>query len=257
MGLDVSIWAAFTAGLLSFLSPCVLPLVPPYLCFIAGTSLEELTGKAGVNPAIQRKAVISSLLFVAGFSTVFIALGASASLIGQWMREAIAWEVSIGGVSFPVLTSIAGIIIIIMGLHFLGAFRIGLLSREVRYHQESRPVGLFGAYAIGLAFALGWTPCIGPVLAAILSVASLEDSVQKGAGLLAVYSAGLGVPFLLAAVAMPQFLKFMSGFRRHLGTVEKVMGGLLVVTGVMFLSGTFTTLSYWMLETFPGLATLG
>jgi cytochrome c-type biogenesis protein len=257
MGLDVSIWAAFTAGLLSFLSPCVLPLVPPYLCFIAGTSLEELTEKHGVNPAIQRKAVISSLLFVAGFCTVFIALGASASLIGQWMREATAWEVTIGGMSFPVLTSVAGIIIIIMGLHFLGAFRIGLLSKEVRYHQESRPVGFVGAYAIGLAFALGWTPCIGPVLAAILSVASLEDSVQKGAGLLAVYSAGLGVPFLLAAVAMPQFLKFTSGFRKHLGTVEKVMGGLLVVTGVMFLSGTFTTLSYWMLETFPGLATLG
>jgi cytochrome c-type biogenesis protein len=257
MGLDVSIWAAFTAGLLSFLSPCVLPLVPPYLCFIAGTSLEELTGKDGPAPGVQRKALLAAALFVAGFSTVFIALGASASLIGQWMREAISWEVQIGGVNFPVLTSIAGIIIIIMGLHFLGVFRIALLSREVRYHQEARPVGMVGAYVIGLAFALGWTPCIGPVLAAILSVASLENSATKGAGLLAVYSAGLGVPFLLAAVAMPQFLRFMTRFRKHLGTVEKVMGGLLVVTGVMFLSGTFTTLSYWMIETFPGLATLG
>jgi cytochrome c-type biogenesis protein len=257
MGLDVSIWAAFFAGLLSFLSPCVLPLVPPYLCFIAGTSLEELTGEAETDSAVQRRALAASVLFVMGFSTVFIALGASASVIGQWLREATTWEITIGSMDFPVLTSVAGVIIIIMGLHFLGAFRIGFLSREVRYQQEAKPVGLFGAYAIGLAFALGWTPCIGPVLAAILTVAGSADSVTTGAGLLAIYSAGLGVPFLLAAVAMPQFLVFMKKFRRHLGLVEKAMGGMLVVTGVMFLTGTFTTLSYWMIETFPGLATLG
>ncbi|NNJ74047.1 MAG: cytochrome c biogenesis protein CcdA [Anderseniella sp.] len=257
MGLDVSIWAAFFAGLLSFLSPCVLPLVPPYLCFIAGTSLEELTGEAEADSAVQRRALAASVLFVLGFSTVFIALGASASVIGQWLREATTWEITIGSMNFPVLTSVAGVIIIIMGLHFLGAFRIGFLSREVRYQQEAKPVGWFGAYAIGLAFALGWTPCIGPVLAAILTVAGSADSVTTGAGLLAIYSAGLGVPFLLAAVAMPQFLVFMKKFRRHLGLVEKAMGGMLVVTGVMFLTGTFTTLSYWMIETFPGLATLG
>jgi cytochrome c-type biogenesis protein len=257
MGLDVSIWAAFVAGLLSFLSPCVLPLVPPYLCFIAGASLEELTGETQASPAVQRKAVAASALFVMGFSTVFISLGASASVIGQWLRQATTWEITIGSMNFPVLTSLAGVIIIVMGLHFLGAFRIAFLSREVRYQQEARPVGLLGAYAIGLAFALGWTPCIGPVLAAILTVAGSADSVAKGAGLLAVYSAGLGVPFLLAAVAMPQFLSFLKRFRRHLGMVEKAMGGMLVVTGIMFLTGTFTTLSYWMIETFPGLAALG
>jgi cytochrome c-type biogenesis protein len=257
MGLDVSIWAAFLAGLLSFLSPCVLPLVPPYLCFIAGTSLEDLTSEAETDRGVQRKALAASVLFVLGFSTVFIALGASASVIGQWLREATTWEITIGSMNFPVLTSVAGVIIIIMGLHFLGAFRIGLLSREVRYQQEAKPVGLFGAYAIGLAFALGWTPCIGPVLAAILTVAGSADGVAAGAGLLAVYSAGLGVPFLLAAVAMPQFLVFMKRFRRHLGFVEKAMGAMLVITGVLFLTGTFTTLSYWMIETFPGLAALG
>jgi cytochrome c-type biogenesis protein len=257
MGLDVSIWAAFIAGLISFLSPCVLPLVPPYLCFIAGTSLEEHTGETETCPAVQRKAIAASLVFVLGFSTVFIALGASASVIGQWLRQATTWEITIGTMNFPVLTSLAGVIIIVMGLHFLGAFRLSFMSREVRYQQSARPVGLLGAYAIGLAFALGWTPCIGPVLAAILTVAGSADSVTKGAGLLAVYSAGLGVPFLLAAVAMPQFLSFLKKFRRHLGKVEMVMGGMLVLTGVLFLTGTFTTLSYWMIETFPGLAALG
>lgn len=257
MGLDISIWAAFIAGLLSFLSPCVLPLVPPYLCFIAGASLEELTGEKETSVSVQRKAIAASGSFILGFSTIFIALGASASFIGQWLRQATTWEITIGSMNFPVLTSVAGVIIIVLGLHFLGAFRLGFLSREVRYHQEKKPVGLFGAYATGLAFALGWTPCIGPVLAAILTVAGSADSVSKGAGLLAIYSAGLGVPFLLAAVAMPQFLSFLKRFRRHVGAVEKAMGAMLVLTGVLFLTGTFSALSYWMIETFPGLATLG
>jgi cytochrome c-type biogenesis protein len=235
----------------------VLPLVPPYLCFIAGTSLEELTERSRESAVAQRKAVIASVFFVLGFATVFVALGASASAMGQWLRQATTWEVTIGSMNFPVLTSLAGVIIIVMGLHFLGAFRIGFLAREMRYQQASRPVGIYGAYAIGLAFALGWTPCIGPVLAAILTVAGSSESVTTGAMLLAVYSAGLGVPFLLAALAMPQFLAFMTRFRRHAGLVEKTMGGLLVLTGLLFLSGTFTALSYWMIETFPGLASLG
>ena len=245
MGLDVSIWAAFAAGLLSFLSPCVLPLVPPYLCFITGVSLEELTGREA-EAAPRGPVVAASAAFVAGFSTVFIALGASASLIGQLLRDHLG-----------LLSQIAGVVIIVMGLHFLGLFRIGFLAREARYRQEARPVGLLGAYAVGLAFAFGWTPCIGPVLAAILAIAGVQESLARGAGLLAVYSAGLGVPFLLAAAAMPRFLGFMARFRRHVGTVEKAMGGLLVVTGVMFLTGTMQTMSYWLLETFPALATIG
>lgn len=242
MGLDVPIWAAFAAGLLSFLSPCVLPLVPPYLCFMTGATLDDLS-KGGAS---SRHTMLAALLFVLGFSTVFIALGAGASAIGQVLRE-----------HLTLLAQVAGVFIILMGLHFLGVFKLAALNREKRYHHQAKPAGLIGSYAIGLAFAFGWTPCIGPVLAAILAVAAAEDSVARGAGLLAVYSAGLGVPFLIAAFGVERFLGFFRRFRGHLGTVERVMGGLLVVTGVMFLTGSLQEISYWLLEAFPGLATLG
>ncbi|HFC05465.1 MAG TPA: cytochrome c biogenesis protein CcdA [Rhizobiales bacterium] len=245
MASEVTILAAFGAGVVSFLSPCVLPLVPPYLSFLAGSSLEELTNKSSDGVA-RKRVIISSFIFILGFSTVFIALGASASVIGQLLRE-----------YMDVLSKIAGIVIIIMGLHFLGIFKFALLNKDTRYQQQSRPRGMFGSYAIGLAFALGWTPCIGPILAVILSFAASEESVAKGAFLLAVYSAGLGIPFLASAFAVNGFLGFMKRFRKHLGTVEKVMGGLLVLTGIMFLTGTMQTLSYWMLEAFPGLANIG
>ena len=242
MGLDVSIWAAFGAGLLSFLSPCVLPLVPPYLCYVTGASLDELREED--NRA--RLTLLSALLFVLGFSTVFVALGAGASVIGQFLRE-----------HMTLLAQVAGVITIMMGLHFLGIFKMALLNREARYQHKSRPAGLLGAYAIGLAFAFGWTPCIGPVLAVILAIASTEDSVASGAGLLAVYSAGLGVPFLLAALGVSNFLAVFKQFRAHLAKVEKVMGGLRVLTGVLFLTGSMQEMSYWLLETFPGLQKLG
>lgn len=245
MGLDVTLWAAFGAGIISFLSPCVLPLVPPYLCFLAGVELEELTGSDRVKLGYAH-VLVPAFAFVLGFSTVFVGLGATASVFGQLLRE-----------HLQVLGQIAGVAIIIMGLHFLGAFKFAFLAREARYHHASRPAGLFGAYIIGLAFAFGWTPCIGPVLAAILAIAASEDSVANGAFLLFVYSMGLGVPFLLAAWGVERFLMFAQRFRRHLGTMEKVMGGLLVLTGVMFLTGAMQTLSYWMIEMFPGLATLG
>jgi cytochrome c-type biogenesis protein len=245
MGLDVTLWAAFGAGIISFLSPCVLPLVPPYLCFLAGTTLEELTGQDG-RTITYSDVLLPAFAFVLGFSTVFVGLGATASVFGQILREYMS-----------VLAQLAGVAIIIMGLHFLGAFRFGLLAREARYQHASRPAGLAGAYVIGLAFAFGWTPCIGPVLAAILAIAASEESVANGAFLLFVYSMGLGVPFLIAAIGVERFLGFAQRFRRHLGTVEKVMGGLLVLTGVMFLTGTMQTLSYWMIELFPGLARLG
>ena len=183
MALDVSWGAAAFAGLLSFLSPCVLPLVPPYLVFISGVSLDDLKR----NVQGQRSVMLSSLAFVAGFTTVFVTLGASASYVGLVLKS-----------QQHLLAQIAGIFIIVMGLNFLGVFKLGFLSREKRYQQESKPVGLLGAYAIGLAFAFGWTPCIGPVLAAILSIAASTESVSKGAALLAVYSLGLGIPFLLS-----------------------------------------------------------
>ncbi len=241
---SVTLPAVFGAGALSFLSPCVLPLVPPYLCFLAGTTLDKLTAEDAPRAAAGRT-LAAAALFVAGFSTVFVALGATASAIGGLLLK-----------NAPLLATIAGVAIIVMGLHFLGAFRIPLLMREARVDVQ-KPVGLWGAYVMGLAFAFGWTPCIGPVLAAVLSVAASEATVASGAGLLAVYALGLGVPFLIAALAMKPFVAFLKRFRAHLGTVEKVMGGLLVLTGIAFLTGWTATASFWLLETFPALQKLG
>ena len=243
MASDITLTAAAAAGLLSFLSPCVLPLVPPYLTFIAGTTVEELSG-AGERRA-RRDVALAGLLFVLGFSTVFVALGATASVFGQIIREYL-----------DLLSYAAGLAIIAMGLHFLGVWRVALLYREARVQVE-KPVGVWGAYVMGLAFAFGWTPCIGPILAAILAVAGSEDTVWKGAGLLAVYSAGLGLPFLGAALAVEPFFRFINRFSRHFGKVERVVGVLLVLTGVAFLTGGMQTLSFWLLETFPALSRLG
>jgi cytochrome c-type biogenesis protein len=244
MASNVTIVAALTAGTLSFLSPCVLPLVPPYLVYLAGTSLERLAD-AEPAAAVKRDTIMASILFVAGFSTVFVALGAGASVIGGVLR---AYS--------DVLATVAGIAIIVMGLHFLGLTRIDLLMREKRA-EMGRPVGLWGAYAMGLAFAFGWTPCIGPILAAILAVAASKETVAKGAGLLAVYSAGLGIPFILAALAVEPCAAFIARFKRHLELVEKTMGGLLVLTGIAFLTGFISQASYWLLEAFPVLGQIG
>jgi cytochrome c-type biogenesis protein len=244
MASDVTIMAALAAGTLSFLSPCVLPLVPPYLVYLAGTSLERLADAEPVA-AVKRDTIVAALLFVAGFSTVFVALGAGASVIGAVLR---AYS--------DVLATIAGIAIIVMGLHFLGLTRIDFLMREKRA-EMARPVGLWGAYAMGLAFAFGWTPCIGPILAAILAVAASEATIAKGAGLLAVYSLGLGTPFVIAALAIEPFAAFLARFRTHLATVERVMGGLLVLTGIAFLTGFISQASYWLLETVPALGKIG
>ena len=241
---DVSVPAALVAGLVSFLSPCVLPLVPPYLIYLTGATIEHVAHDE--SPTASKRAVmLAALMFVLGFSTVFVALGASASIIGGLIR---AWSAQ--------LAIAAGIVIIIMGLHFLGLTRIGFLMREGRL-TAPKPVGLWGAYVMGLAFAFGWTPCIGPILAAILAVAASEQTVAKGAGLLALYSLGLGVPFIVAALAVEPFAAFLARFKRHLHRVEQVMGGLLVLTGIAFLTGTITTMSTWLLETFPALSRIG
>ena len=242
--MDISIWAALFAGLVSFLSPCVLPLVPPYLVYLAGTSLEQI---AADGPAVRAKraTVLAAVLFVLGFSTVFIALGASASAVGGLIR---AW-------SGP-LAILAGIIIIVMGLHFLGITPIAWLNRHVRV-ETAKPVGLWGAYLMGLAFAFGWTPCIGPILATILAVAASERTVGQGALLLAIYSAGLGIPFLIAAFAVEPFAAFLARFKRHLHRVEQAMGALLVLTGIAFLTGTISEVSFWLLELFPALGKIG
>jgi cytochrome c-type biogenesis protein len=242
---DVGMIGALAGGVLSFVSPCVLPLVPPYLCYVAGVSLEEFSNTGPTQRGGQR-VLASALAFVIGFSTVFVALGATASLIGQTVAR-----------HLDVLSILGGIVIIVMGLHFLGVFRIALLYREARLQVASKPPGLLGGYALGLAFAFGWTPCIGPVLSAILFLAGAEQTLARGALLLLVYSLGLGIPFLLAAGFSSVFLRWAARFRRHLPTVERLMGGFLVLTGLLFITGRMSALSYWLLEAFPGLASIG
>ena len=241
---NVTIFAALIAGMLSFLSPCVLPLVPPYLVYLTGASLERFAD-AQSKPRVRREAFTAALLFVLGFATVFVALGASASAIGAVLR-AYSNQLAI----------IAGLAIMAMGLHFLGVTPIAWLKREKRL-AIAKPVGLWGAYLMGLAFAFGWTPCIGPILAAVLALAAAEATVLKGVGLLAVYSLGLGIPFIIAALAAEPFAAFLARFRTHLGLVEKAMGGLLVLTGIAFLTGAITEVSYLLLDTFPVLGKIG
>ena len=241
---DVTLLAALIAGVVSFLSPCVLPLVPPYLVYLAGTSLERFAD-AEAEPQVRWETVGAACLFVAGFSTVFVLLGASASAFGSLIRA-----------YADKLALVAGVVIIIMGLHFLGVTKLALLYREKRM-EVPKPVGLWGAYVMGLAFAFGWTPCIGPILAVILAIAASEATVTKGAGLLAVYSLGLGIPFMAAAFAVEPFAKFLARFRGYLPMVEKAMGALLVLTGIAFLTGFVTTASYWLLEAFPVLGRIG
>src|SRR6476646_9184744 len=244
MGADVTILAALLAGLISFLSPCVLPLVPPYLVFLAGASLERLA-EAEPKPRVRRDAIVAALLFVAGFSTIFVALGAGASAIGSLLRY-YSHELAI----------IAGIAIMVMGLHFLGITPIEFLYRQAKLDVQ-KPVGRWGAYVMGLAFALGWTPCIGPILAAILAVAAAKATVAKGAMLLGVYSLGLGLPFIVAALAVEPFAAFLTHFRAHLARMERVMGSLLVLTGLAFLTGLFTQFNSWLIEAFPMLQNIG
>src|SRR5690606_38639435 len=222
------------------------PLVPPYLTYMSGASFEQLRDDGATHGALWRRSVITSLFFILGFSLVFVTLGATATAFGQAFRQAL-----------PILTPVAGLVIIAMGLHFLGVYRIGILDRQLRHNGPGAASGPVGGFLLGLAFAIGWTPCIGPVLAAILSVAASKDTASEGAMLLGLYSLGLGVPFFLAGIAIGPFLTFFNGFKKHLGRVEKVMGGLLIVTGLLFITGNFTRISYWFLETFPVLANFG
>lgn len=242
---DVTVGGAFLAGLISFVSPCVLPIVPPYMAYLAGLTFEELQSEDRSREA-TRQLISAAVAFVLGFTTVFVALGATASIIGQSMAR-----------YFDTLSIIAGAIIIVMGLHFLGVFRIALLYREARVQVSRKPTGIFSAYVMGLAFAFGWTPCVGPVLAAILFVAGAEATAGRGALLLAVYSLGIGLPFLLAAVFATRFLGWATRFKRHMHKVEMAMGGILVLTGILFMTGQMTAIANWLLETFPAFQNIG
>ncbi|WHZ36969.1 cytochrome c biogenesis CcdA family protein [Sagittula sp. MA-2] len=235
-----AMFVALLAGLVSFLSPCVLPIVPPYLAFMSGLSLNEMQ-----EGRKRGKVALAALFFVLGLSTIFVLLGFTASWLGSFFLT-----------NQVLLGRIAGAVVIVFGLHFLGVFRIGFLDREMRM-EGGEGGSAFGAYILGLAFAFGWTPCIGPQLGAILSLAATETSVARGTVLLAVYAAGLGIPFLLAAIFLGRAVGLMNRMKRHMAMIEKVMGVLLIVVGVALLTGAFSAFSFWLLETFPGLATLG
>jgi cytochrome c-type biogenesis protein len=245
--LDVTLTAAALAGLLSFLSPCVLPMVPFYLGYLAGSGAQKVAAGGTVTAALRTRAVLGALAFAAGIIAVFVSLGATASLAGQLVRE---W--------FDVLRWVAAGIIIAMGLHFLGVVRIPILYRQLRAEPgDVRDLSLGGAFVLGLAFAFGWTPCVGPVLAAILFTAAGTETAARGAVLLLAYGIGMTLPFVVAALFVGGFMRLMARFRRHLGAVEKAMGVLLVVFGVLIATNSVNRIAQWMIETFPVFARIG
>lgn len=233
---------ALIGGLISFASPCVLPIVPPYLAYMGGVSLDEMSEVSSA----RRRAFMASLFFVMGLSTVFILLGFTASSFGRLFLANQDWFV-IG----------AGVLVMIFGAHFLGVFRIGLLDREARMDGGDRGGSAFGAYILGLAFAFGWTPCLGPILGTILALAADTAAPGKGMILLATYAAGLGIPFVLVAVFFPSLKGVMGWMKRHHAQIERVMGLLLWTVGLMMVTGQFTRASWWLLEQFPALGLIG
>jgi cytochrome c-type biogenesis protein len=241
---DVGLAASFGAGILSFLSPCILPLVPAYLCFLAGTTIDRLTDRS--DGAAIRHVLGRAIAFVCGFGVVFVLLGASASALGQMVSE-----------HLTVLSQIAGGLIVLLGLHMAGVLRFLPLLRELRFQAETRPAGLAGAFAIGLAFGFGWTPCVGPVLTTILLLAGTGDTASRGAALLAAYAAGIGVPFLTAAIFAGPFLRFLGRFHRHFSLMERLLGFALVVTGLLIFFGTMPAIGGWLLEQIPVLGRIG
>jgi cytochrome c-type biogenesis protein len=246
---EITYVAAAGAGVVSFLSPCVLPLVPAYLSFVAGTTVEQSPNGAALA-AGPRSALPAAVAFVLGFSLVFVMLGATASAISGLLFD-----------HYTLIARVAGVVVILFGLHYLGVFRrLGILSfldRDVRVHANPALGGMMGAFLVGIAFAFGWTPCIGPILATILTFAASSDSVGYGASLLAVYSLGLGVPFILAAIALRQFLAFSRNFRPYLRRVEQGAGVVLVLTGALMVFDRFSAVGYYLLEAFPVLGQIG
>jgi cytochrome c-type biogenesis protein len=241
-GLLPAMFVALLAGVVSFLSPCVLPIVPPYLAYMSGVSLSDLQSQGQA----RNRAILPALFFVLGLSTVFLFLGFTASAIGAAFLQYQDY-----------FNTVAGILVMAFGAHFIGVYRISFLDREARLDAGDRGGSAFGAYILGLAFAFGWTPCIGPQLGAILSLAASEASVARGTLLLGVYAAGLGIPFLLVAAFLPRLTGVMGWMKRHMDRIEKIMGLLLWTIGLLMLTGGFSAFSFWLLETFPALAALG
>ncbi len=239
MNQNVTLLAAFAAGFLSFVSPCVLPLIPGYISFVSGVSVEEM--RADAAPATSRLQVfLTSLAFVIGFSIVFVALGASATAVGKFMFA-----------KLPLLSKIAGVILIIFGLHTMGVFRLAFLDTEKRVHSQRKPAGPLGAMLVGIAFAFGWTPCIGPILGGILAIAGSKNTVAEGITLLAVYSLGLGIPFLLTSLAINQFFGAAKRIRKHYHTIEVASGVLLIAIGVLIVTGQLTIITRYLQPYLP------
>jgi len=239
MNQQITLLAAFAAGFLSFVSPCVLPLIPGYISFVSGVSVEEMKGD--VPPSTSRLQVfLTSLAFVIGFSIVFVLLGASATAIGKLMFA-----------KLPLLSKVAGAILIVFGLHTMGVFRLAFLETEKRVHSQSKPAGPLGAMLVGVAFAFGWTPCIGPILGGILAIAGSKNSVTEGITLLAVYSLGLGIPFLLTSLAINQFFGAAKKIRRYYHAIELVSGGLLIAIGVLIMTGQLTIITRYLQPYLP------
>ncbi|MCV2870691.1 cytochrome c biogenesis protein CcdA [Defluviimonas sp. WL0050] len=241
-GFALAALIALFAGVLSFLSPCVLPIVPPYLAYMGGISMSELQG----DRAGRRRTLLAALFFVLGLSTVFLLLGAAASAFGRMITPWMDW-----------FNTGAGIVVMVFGAHFLGVITLPFLNREARLDAGDQGGSAFGAYILGLAFAFGWTPCIGPQLGMILSLVIDDASVTRGTALLAVYAAGLGLPFLIVAAFLPRLTGFMALLKRHMERIERIMGLLLWTIGLLMLTGGFSQFSYWLLETFPALALVG
>jgi cytochrome c-type biogenesis protein len=238
MGQPVGVFVAFTAGLFSFLSPCVLPLFPSYLSFVTGMSVSDLS--ADLTAAARRRVMLHSIAFIAGFSLVFIALGASFSAAGQFLLDYREWIRRIGGV-----------LIILFGLYIAGFLRIGFLLRTQQWQLREKPAGYLGSLLVGVTFAIGWTPCVGPILGAILSLASTAENIGRGVALLVAYSAGLGVPFLLSSLALGAFLKFFRRYKPFIPIVERAAGVLLIVVGVLVYTNYYLVLNAWAISITP------
>ncbi|HEX7084740.1 MAG TPA: cytochrome c biogenesis protein CcdA [Vicinamibacterales bacterium] len=236
--------AAFAAGLLSFISPCVLPLIPGYLSYISGVTLDEMESSrtSAEGSLTRRRVLVAAIFFILGFSAVFVSLGAAASVVGEFLRERLS-----------LFMKIAGVVVILFGLHTMGVLRIGWLYSERRVQIDAKPKGVVGAFLVGLAFAFGWTPCIGPILSGILLLAAEQQTVSRGITLLAVYSLGLGVPFLMTALAIDRFFTAFARIRRHYRAIEIASGLLLVVIGVLIFTDRFTIIARWLTPYLPTL----
>lgn len=244
--LDISYAGAALAGLLSFFTPCILPMVPFYLCYMAGISMSELRSDGEIAPGAQRRLVISAIMFALGVSSIFVLLGMGATAIGQAFGQ---WR--------DPLSYVAAAVLFVFGLHFLGVVKIGFLYREARFESTAEPTTLFGAYVMGLAFGFGWTPCVGPALASILMVASGMGDIWRGGLLLLVYGLAMTAPFVVAALFAKPFLGWMARNRQYLGHVEKVMGAMLILFALLIVTGSVNIIAEWMINWFPSLTSLG